>query len=68
MKRVLITACMLLVAGFFMAGCEEEEHEHHHYYGYHDGYHHGYPRHGYYLSNESVQNDGVLQVETAVQP
>ncbi len=66
MKRMLVIACMMLLAGLFMAGCEEEEHEHHH-YGYHE-YHHGYPHHAYYFSNESMQNDGVLQVGTAVQP
>lgn len=67
MKRMLVLPCMLLLAGFFMAGCEEEEHERHH-YAYH-GYHHGgYPHHGYHFTDDSLQNDGVLQVETAIEP
>jgi len=78
MKRILIA--LLFLVGFFVAGCEEEEHEHHHgyrereyresreypreYRGYRDG-HYG-P--GYRFLDETVQNDGVLQVETTVEP
>jgi hypothetical protein len=67
MKRLLV--CLLILFGFALAGCEEEyEHHHHPHYAYHDGYHHGgyYGRH--YLMNQTTENDGTLQVESAVEP
>ena len=66
MKRMLIIACMLL-AGFFMAGCEEEEHEHHH-YGY-GGYRSRRVSTSWIsLHERKLQNDGVSQVDVAVEP
>lgn len=63
MKRILV--CLLILFGFALAGCEEE-HEHHHYA--HEGYHHG----GYYghhhLMNQTTENDGILQIESTVEP
>jgi hypothetical protein len=49
-----------------VVGCEEEEHGHHHYaHGgyYHDGYHDHY-----HLMNQTTENDGILQVESTVEP
>ncbi len=79
MKRILVLALMLL--SFVLASCEEEEHERH--YGYYDGrpgaaypdgrypdgrYPDGYYPRGYRLLDETVRNDGVLQVESTVEP
>ena len=74
MKRIVVLVLMLL--GFVLAGCEEEEHERHHaYYGGHPGgaypdgrYPDGYYHRGYRLLDETAQNDGVLQVESTIEP
>jgi hypothetical protein len=78
MKRILIA--LLLFVGFFVASCEEEEHGRR--YGYQErpypesreypreyrGNRDGYHGPGYRLLDETLQNDGVLQVETTVEP
>ncbi|MCL5281302.1 MAG: hypothetical protein M1376_15495 [Planctomycetes bacterium] len=76
MKRMLVLACML-VAGFFIAGCEEEEHEHryayHRPYGYrppyeYRGYRDGYDGRRYRLMDENAQNDTASPVQTPAEP
>ena len=73
MKRILIA--LLLFIGFFVASCEEEHHERR--YGYrgrpyeyreHRAYRDGYYGPGYRFMDDTVQNDGVSQVETTVEP
>jgi hypothetical protein len=80
MKRMLALACMLVLAGFFMAGCEEEEHEHHYgYYGYrrpyehreyrdYRGYRDGYDGRHYRLMDESAQNATASPAQTPAEP
>jgi len=74
MKRIL--ACLLILVGFFVASCEEEEHEHHRYgyrergyrdgrYGY--GYRDGYYGRGYRLMDETAQSEAA-PAETTAQP
>jgi hypothetical protein len=65
MKRVLV--CLLILFGFALAGCEEEEHEHHHHYAY-EGHHGGYRGHEYRVMNQTTENDGILQIESTVEP
>ncbi len=76
MKRMLVLTCVLL-AGFFMAGCEEEEHEHRYgYYGYRPPYEHreyrehhdGYYGRGYRLMDEGAQNGTGSPVGTTAEP
>jgi hypothetical protein len=70
MKRLL--ACLLIIVGFVLAGCEEEEHDHAHAYRYpeyrgHPEYR-GYPEHrGYRLKDETLRNDGIVQDKAAVE-
>jgi hypothetical protein len=63
MKRVLVYS--LILFGFALAGCEEEHHHHHYAY---EGYHHG----GYYghhhVMNQTTENDGILRIESTVEP
>ncbi len=81
MKRMLVLACMLL-AGFFIAGCEEEEHEHRYgaygyrppyeyreHRGYRDGYYgREYDGRGYRLMDETAQSETVSPAQTTAEP
>jgi hypothetical protein len=62
MKRILV--CLLMLLGFVLAGCEKEVIREYPAEGPHREFRHG----EYRLSNEASQNDGVLQVEAAVEP
>jgi hypothetical protein len=68
MKR--IPAFALILSGFILAGCEYEEHEHR--YGYRDAYRgreyrEGRYSHRYRLSDETLQNAEVGQVDARAQ-
>ncbi len=65
MKRML--ACLLILLGFVVVGCEEEEHGHHGFHGreFHED---GFRDHEFHLLNQTTQNDGILQVESTVEP
>jgi len=79
MKRIFVL--LLVLAGFVLAGCEEEKHYHYGYrdrgrgsYTYRDGRYRDYGRRdsyygrGYRLSDETTQDNALPQVEPTAQP
>jgi len=65
MKRILV--CLLILLGFVLVSCEEE-HERHGGFrerGFRDG---GYQGRECRLMNQTTENDGILQVESTVEP
>jgi len=76
MKRVLMGLLVLL--GFVISGCENEEAREHHRDGYYGQAYprEGYPREGYprderhreyRLSDETIQNGGTVQPDAEIQ-
>ena len=62
MKRLLV--CLMILVGFGLAGCEEEEHEHHA-HEYRHGEHRGH--YEYRLNDTTTQNNTVSQTDATVQ-
>jgi len=64
MKQLLVS--LLLLLGFVLAGCVKEKEVIREYPA--GGPHRGFRHREYRLSNEALLNDGILQVESTVEP